>query len=1446
MILRTMLQRLYAGLASGPSLNAKPHSSRQRIDLLELRHLQSMDPGGILRALLANGGNAVEISAKVPVFQAPDLPENEWSPEQKKAKADYERQNRLLGKLRDIAGDAADYYNDYGEHALYIGYPLLSLPATNDKQGMLSNRVLAPMAFTPISLTVRRSAKAGITIEAAAGGADLVQPNPALLAWIEQQTGTNTDTLFADEAGEDPWRELSEILTLLGKATDLPPETAFNAETVLNLVPRTEDLPTKPAILPGAVLGLFPLGNPCLMRDTKWMIEQEKSLGNPVKPFLSPEALLPEDDAHPEAKEWDHTNEEAAPPKDFANELLVAAADPCQAEAVGHARRSAALVIHGPPGTGKSQTIANVIGDHLARGERVLFVCDKRTALDVVKFRLDSMGLGILCGVIHDPQRDRKDLFLGLRDRLENMTQEAIFENPDRDLAAVNRRLNSLHAELKGYFQRLHAATPEERSFHELCGKWLGYRDQAPAELDGVAGMTPELLREHRTDCEEVATRAISARWPVNPYRDRLNATLSGWLATRPEKVHAALAAVQATSDALDGAIDPLLPALDLNRSTVDQVTYLEKLAAQLTAVAIPGLDESSAILTRDANWRRWREELAGLEKEGPSLDHALERAFFLQVKEKLPSLHEAEKHLLALDEWIKIHATFFRHFAFAKKNAATLALEPISAGWDIDALNRARTFYAGIKARHLWTDLFAQLLAKEFIGVAPDDQLRTLRDGLPKILATLETSAQFPDSELTRRVLHSLMQPSRNAGTLAEHCRLLAARAKLVGVLEAQLQTSALFSVDAITGISALARGQNPVGPLCASFVEFTPTLDDSIRLIDRLNQLPPALATALKAVTVHGLDWKGAEPTLLASSLALQMQQRLGQDQSLAIVDTRRVESLFSELLERNEAKINLVRQKALSTWQSRWRSRLLGGGPLPRLNSLASNLRQRLFVKGQKSMKLRQMIAAGAQTPDGDPLFDLCPVWMASPGTVSQIFSRDRLFDVVVFDEASQCRLEEALPVLLRAKRVVIAGDPKQLPPTRFFEKALAESDNTGAETPEEVFVTQQSEAEDLLTAALNLNVQEAFLDVHYRSRDEGLIGFSNGAFYGSRLQPIPGHPRNKALQAPIHLTNVDGVYFERGNEKEAAAAADLVGELLAEDNPPSIGLACFNLNQRDLILEALDAKAEADSVFAERLGVARKRRGRDSFEGLFVKNLENVQGDERDHIIISTTFGLNPEGKFNRNFGALSRAGGERRLNVLVTRARAKIHVLTSIPKSHYRALEDVAPGATLNGRQQLYAYLRYAELLQANFEKWQDKIDAAKAGETDAKCGLAETSRPSAFAESLGEHLKTQHQVSSTVYWGNDGFCVDVALTHPVMPYDVTVGVLTDFTRYLRTPDPIAWEQFRSRVLKSQGWQLHRLWSPGMFRNPDTEVATIRELHAKASVPVKNPATEAVE
>jgi hypothetical protein len=467
---------------------------------------------------------------------------------------------------------------------------------------------------------------------------------------------------------------------------------------------------------------------------------------------------------------------------------------------------------------------------------------------------------------------------------------------------------------------------------------------------------------------------------------------------------------------------------------------------------------------------------------------------------------------------------------------------------------------------------------------------------------------------------------------------------------------------------------------------------------------------------------------------------------------------------------------------------------------------------------------MIQAGNSIEGGDPLFELRPVWMASPDVVAQIFPRQALFDVVIFDEASQCRLEEALPVLLRAKRVVIAGDPQQLPPTRFFESGVAQSQEQQAEDEQSLFEAQQSIVEDLLGAALNLSVEQAYLDVHYRSRNSDLIAFSNENFYESRLQPIPAHPSSRAKLPPLRLVQAKGVYDKRANPTEALEVVKIVKRLLSEQNPPSIGIACFNITQRDEIAEALDQAASQDPHFAGQLAAARARKGEASSEALFVRNLENVQGDERDHMIISTTFGPDPHGRFYRRFGPLGQAGGGRRLNVLVTRAREMVHLVTSIPSGIYNARPEVPSGSGPSGGWLLFAYLAYAELLERVYAEAQH--DDGEKEERGAECRVLQTKYPSELARALGQLLTREHGIGSDVHWGNDGFAVDAALVHPEREDDVTIGVLCDGSRFAKAADRVQWDIFRTEVLEGQRWNLQRVWSPQLFRDPEGTLALL--------------------
>jgi hypothetical protein len=1416
-----MLERLYASLVQGPCLNCRPHSSRQRVDLNALQAFNHLSPNEIIPKLLTGTGQ-VEVQAKVPPFVS-ELDEALLSETDRISKRAFESQARLLGKLRDIAEDARDYEQETGENALYIGYPLISIPPGADVLGESTARVFAPLTLIPVELTVKRGATQSIGLTAKGAGVDLVIANFPLLAWLEQQTGRDTSELYTDDDGSQPWREINEIAKLLadGLQAGVPPE--FTAERLLDTVPRFDQLPKETTFLNAAVIGLFPLSNQGLLRDMKAMAGGE-SLTGPIENFLSARMETAAPDAAPQP---------VAPPKrsrQFSEERLVSDADPCQARAVRLAKEASTLVVHGPPGTGKSQTITNIIGDHLARGERVLLVCDKRTALDVVQNRLEHLGLGDLCAVVHDPQRDQRALYMKIRDQLENLVDRKTNEGAEMRLKQTNDELQRIHLELTGYFSALsESPTAGQLPFHDLVGEWFNIESAAGISLDegALAQATLAEFATAESGIREVLERARIADYPHNPWADAAGLELGDFISRPLAEFRGRLNLLADKAPTFDATWTEGLPPL-LAGDLQEQAANRELIAKLLLAVAALELrDEPKLWFDKGANVLR--QTLAGLEDLNPSValvsSGSLDVELRSAVAAKLPVLAEINQANVALQQYREVVGKWYGFLCFGKKSAAQKVASSYGLGISPETSERLQTFLAGLKAR---------LVAQEFLqrvftpnatptGLGSDADLLSTVGKYRALLSALADLHEKSPPILLPLIAEALAGSTK---VVVEKLTASAVRANALASFLADMAQSGLFANTWRAEVDSSWRTGKPATPVFAALSAKFDSVEPILRLRLAREKVPAALRAVLASLIAQSVAPDPGLSALKKALLAKEISTRIRSNPFLQQIDQERMDRCFQRYRELEAGKRTLVRDAILHQWVGRQKSRLLAATGT-QLNSDGTGLKRRLLTRGERAMKLRQMILAGTQGAQPDPLFDMCPVWMASPGTVAQIFPRQAVFDAIVFDEASQCRLEEALPVLIRGRRVVIAGDPKQLPPTRFFESALVESEIEEAETEQDLFEQQQGETEDLLAAALNIEVQQCYLDVHYRSRNEALIGFSNKNFYQDRLQPIPGHPSNRARQSPIRLIRADGIYEKRGNLKEAELVCELIAELLLRPNPPSIGVACFNLTQRDVILDTLEERCERDPQFAQRLETARNRRGHGSFEGLFVKNLENVQGDERDHMIISTTFGPDPGGKFRRNFGPVGRQGGGRRLNVLVTRAREMIHLITSIPRSEYTALPQLDSGQTPGGRWLLNAYIHYAETLGRRFDEEEQRRAQIKVCTTPTVRLNAEENS-SRLAVGLAHHLANEHALSSDVPWGNAGFCVDIALHHPARAEEVSLGVLCDMTRFAPAADPVEWDLFRTGVLEKQGWKFHRIWSPALYSDPDRHKRAIAQ------------------
>ncbi|HZV02938.1 MAG TPA: AAA domain-containing protein, partial [Planctomycetota bacterium] len=1164
---------------------------------------------------------------------------------------------------------------------------------------------------------------------------------------------------------------------------------------------------------------LYPLSNQALLGDMEDMLEGKVALEGPIESFLRADAALAP--ARPAVAK----DPVASGRRVFADERFVTDADPCQARAVRLARAARGLVIHGPPGTGKSQTIANVVGDHLARGERVLFVCDKRTALDVVHQRITHLGLGQLCAVVHDAERDQRELYRSVRDQLDALTDAKTNPAAVGALESADRELGKLHEEL-ARAERALAERPDggkEPSFHELAGRWLAI-DAAPRLAGALEEPTLAQLSLHERAVREVLERAAKEDLAANPWREAAGAPLGAFLARPlPEwkaEVSGAVEAARAADATLDAAI-PAFAAGPLEPQGVARARLARELAPLVLSLG-------GAVVARWA--RASATERAGAREQLTKLAPQLEAFARGPLDVELAPLHEQAKPQLAqlsldaikLRDYVEVTKKWWSFLAFGKKSAAAPVVARYGLPLTPETAERVLGFVEAVRARALLSDFHSRNVGAPVAEAALAPGLAAL-SALLAALESLGTDAALKGS--ADAVKDGLGDEARRPALL-RGLEASEGRARALVAFEEALRRASLLAEGFRADLGAKARAGAATLETLRALDEKLGTVEGILRLRVAHATLPPktgerVLALAL-ARTPAEEGWKAVEKAVLAAEMA----RRVRSVPALAAIDADGMRVAFERLRAIEQGKAAHVRDAILHRWTKNQQERLLASTG-SRLNSAGADLKRRLMLRGEHALKLRPMIGAGDKTDGGDPLFDVRPVWMVSPQTAAQIFPRKALFDVVVFDEASQCRLEEALPVLLRAKRVVIAGDPKQLPPTRFFESAVVQStDDADLETEQGLFEEQQSEIEDLLAAALNLEVEQSYLDVHYRSRNADLIAFSNRNFYDARLQPIPGHPSRRALLPPVRLVPVEGVYEKRTNLAEARKVVEIVRDLLSRKEPPSIGIACMNLAQRDAIRDALDEAAAQDAAFATALAAARTRQGASSFEGLFVKNLENVQGDERDHMIISTTYGKDAKGRFYRRFGPLGTAGGGRRLNVLVTRARDEVHLVTSIPREVYRALEPVTDGRTPNGAWLLFAYLVHAEELATRYTEESERVQLAQVAK-EPRVLVRDTASGSAFARALAGGL-ARHGVSSQVHWGNDGFCIDLALAHPTRAEDVTIGVLCDTARFERARDKVEWDVFRTRVLEGQGWKLHRVWTPQFVRNPDGAIKNIIE------------------
>jgi len=470
----------------------------------------------------------------------------------------------------------------------------------------------------------------------------------------------------------------------------------------------------------------------------------------------------------------------------------------------------------------------------------------------------------------------------------------------------------------------------------------------------------------------------------------------------------------------------------------------------------------------------------------------------------------------------------------------------------------------------------------------------------------------------------------------------------------------------------------------------------------------------------------------------------------------------------------------------------------------------------------------------------LKEMRPCWLVNPASSSQIFPLlPEQFDLVIFDEASQCPIEQAIPAIYRGKRLVVSGDEKQLPPTTFFSAASeGDEDDEGAEAeandaPAEVLRQRRLrraseefllEVEDLLGAAIG-KLKQLYLAVHYRSDHPALIDFSNRAFYQGQLEAPPGRHLSIEGVRPIELHPVGGCYANRTNQEEARHVVDLLRRMWqANPSAPSVGVVTFNQAQRELIEKLLQQAGNEDALFNQRLADESNRRENNQDLGFFVKNLENVQGDERDIMIFSTTFGPDAQNRFQRRFGPVGVEGGHRRLNVAITRARRRIIIVGSMPIPQIASALTTGARESLSPAGYLQLYLAYAEAISAGNEQASQAI-LNRLGQPRGMERLRPDG-PTTLEMDLMAVLRGW-KYTTHPHVGDSGFRINLAVPHPDQKKGYLLGIECDGGVWFSDRSARIRDVWRRRILADRGWKLHRVWSTRWWGDREAEMRRLQ-------------------
>ena len=1154
--------------------------------------------------------------------------------------ARQERSNEISRQLRRIGRTARFIEEERGTNDLYVGWPFVGGKFLDDTV------IHGPLLFFPVQLL-----QEGKFWKLTRRGDELAFLNPTLvLAYGQFNQVKVPDEVVektVDDFDHDPtvfrtqlyeWLKTSPLEINFNRDLFIDQLQFFNKQSAKDLgqLERTGEL----KLFSEAVLGIFPQAGSFLVPDYDALIskeegegdEKENGLTNLALPSLyAPSSFLPEKFIHTPL------------PMDASQEAALRAV-----------KNGQSLVVQGPPGTGKSQLIANLMADAAAAGKRVLLVCQKRAALDVVQERLRAVGMAPFLALIHDFQNDRRTLYAqiaGQIEQIESFRQQNNSLNAvllERDFDVESGRIDETVTNLQAFKDALFDTDACGVSAKELYLTALptgseqlaiGLNDvyqQFPlAHVDNfLRRLTDFAAYQQRFGSQHLWAKRVSFASFTNTDLTKADQFIARWGQLRQT-------ATEQTSNLVDRSLslaellewqahDWELTALTSLLNTPDAtilwevVNYLRNTPTHSTLTIDENQFETIA--------RVWDEALT---IPGPEL--TLQPAELTGFHAILAEALTARSSWVSWNWWQLTNANKAYVQRITKANGLSLSesdmqvlTTKVAKRIQLDEVRQVSVpLLAGlplpnspdsIRLSHRARQVVERLNANQSLNQLP--------------ASAWETPMQFTTAvTLLLTISTTVAQQQAGLGTYLTVSQIN--KIWESEEYETRLRQSIRQDFELLIEADRLQEG----------FSESEQTVVERLRPHDALNWVS-VFHDSLRAVWLDHIERQNPELRSVSSLKMSQLEQTLQESIRRKQVLSRDI--LLVKLREQTYRNLTFNRLNNIITYRDL--------------------LHQ--TTKKRNVWPVRKLLESFA-----DEVFKLVPCWLASPESVSAIFPlREELFDLVIFDEASQCFAENGIPAMARGKQVVITGDNQQLRPSDLYRTRLDDTDLTD-ETPASL------EVESLLELAAQ-QLPQVSLTEHYRSRSLDLITFSNTHFYQNKLSLLPHFDDINRHEPAIRYINVKGTWQQNTNPVEAEAVLKLLDELVTELPGRSVGVVTFNYPQQQLIQDRLEGSLG--------LGLSSEENAHTLPTGLFIKNIENVQGDERDVIIFSIGYAPDERERLSMQFGSLNAQGGGNRLNVAVTRARERVYVITSLWPEQLNVADTANEGPKL-----LKSYLSYA-------------------------------------------------------------------------------------------------------------------------------------------------------